>query len=314
MLTVRQRVPDAQLRHILAQTAFQPELQQALAEAAASVSKSVSEKLRRDALPGDRILIDAEAVAQNGAIVAEIGMPAEPDGMASNIKSEDYGLAFDLGILHSVDDPVPGTRLPVWKAVARSDQNAAMALASRIGIPRLADFLRSQGYLVTGDYQGIAMGSGVTGSPRLMAGNFLKFSYSAPGYRIYPEWAPRLVDGNTGQELYAAAPLRVFGEKAATLARRAFEFVSLSGTGAPALRTLALQAPIAAKTGTVGFYRGHGGSLCVATDSATGLTAAVRVRWRSGHPLQIDGGHSAAFVITKFLADARVIHQGGTAR
>jgi hypothetical protein len=99
--------------------------------------------------------------------------------------------------------------------------------------------------------------------------------------------------------------------------RRALEKVSTVGTAARALSRLAAQAPIAAKTGTAGFHhgtvwQGEGGSWCVSADSATGLVSAVRVRWISGHPFELEGGQSAAYVTRHFLEKARSFYRKET--
>ena len=306
---VRERVSDQPRRFLIAITHERVDLQRDLDEAASTITKNLERRLARVALPNDRIKVDAEAIDSGGGVLAETGLAATPDGMASNMKSELYGLGFDLRLLHSPNDRVPGTRLTVRAAVAHSINDAARKLALAIGISRVADFYRSQGYVVTGDYRDIAIGSGVAGSPRLMAGNFVKYTFDSPGIRVYPDRLVRLIDGNTGAILFEPERRRVFSESTGAMARSVFQAVSIEGTAAAALRKLALVSPIAAKTGTVGYFKGHGGSLCVAADSATHITIAVRVRWDSGHPLETDGGHSAAMVIGGFLRSARVFNQ-----
>ena len=86
------------------------------------------------------------------------------------------------------------------------------------------------------------------------------------------------------------------------------------GTAASALNELAATGSIASKTGTASFYRrgkwqGEGGSWCVAADSATKTVIAVRVRWASGRPFELEGGRSAARVVRKAIAGMRDRHK-----
>lgn len=283
-------------------------LQAHLVNAARLTVEQLAPRLQRIRRPDDELEVDATVLAPDGAIAAEIGLASIPGGMASHLKPEFYALWVQAG--HSMDDPVPGFRFTATHALAFSNNDAAKAVVARLGLKRVAGHLRSQGYFVLGPYLPIALGAGVTGSPRVVAGNFYKFGYQQPGHRIVPRWISRVVD-DSGAVLYEIESMPVFPPAVVLPVRSALERAARDGTGRKALRDLASQG-IAMKTGTAGFFRhgkwlGEGGSWCVAADRVTGLTIAVRVRWKSGRPFQLEGGSSAAFVVRHFIESARVL-------
>jgi membrane peptidoglycan carboxypeptidase len=304
--TIQATVPDLPSRHLEARIAADPDVQTILKLAASDAVEEMRLRARR----ADRVVVDASVVDPEGGVVAEIGLATERGGMASHIKPEIYGLGVEIRTLASLELAVRRRGRPAWYALAHSTNEDALALAERIGLPRLITHLRSQGYTVTGPFTPVVLGAGVTGSPRLVAGNYAKFGYSHPGRRVEPSYLVSISDAATGEKLFAPRTAAVFSPSTASSVRAALERTSTSGTAAAALRALASASPIATKTGTAGFHRrgrwqGEGGSWCVSIDRQTGLTIAVRVRWSSGAPFELEGGRSAAFVVRNFLAAAR---------
>ena len=140
----------------------------------------------------------------------------------------------------------------------------------------------------------------------------VRIQHSRRANRAAPN--PASVGWRNRRGLVRAGKDRVFRESTAVQVRRALEKVSTMGTAAGALKELAATGRIAAKTGTAGFYRrgkwqGEGGSWCVAVDSVTKAAVAVRVRWASGHPFELEGGRSAALVVRKAIAGMRDLHK-----
>jgi membrane peptidoglycan carboxypeptidase len=306
------RDPDFRNRHLVADTAYDGRIQAAVEKAVAAITPELRRRLPGKWDAGDAIDTDAVIVERGGGIVARHGLVTIPGGMASNLKPELYGLALELGALGNLDERARGAGVPAWLALAQSRNRESVLLGVQTGLARYAGHLRSQGYFVTAPVPAIVLGAGVTGSPLLVAGNFIKFGYSNPGVRVEPGLIVRLTDAASGAALYTLPRTGVFRSETATAVRNALERVSTMGTARHALAALASAAPIAAKTGTAGFFRrghwmGEGGSWCVAVDSATGLTIAVRVRWHSGHPFQLEGGQSAALIVRQIIADARLI-------
>lgn len=309
-------VPDAAARHLLVELSYDPRLQRALVEAVRDELSVIDSRLAWRNHKGDSVEIDVSVVTSDGGAVAEYGLAAEPSDGGSIYKVENYGLALERGTLRSIESAVPGTRMVASQALIRSKNEMALAMARATGIKRLADHLRAQGYTVNGDHESIVLGAGVSGSPRQVAGNFLKFGYKQPGYRVRPSVVARVVDAQSGAVLHEPDVLSVFSERTALQVRSALEQVSTKGTASSQLRELALASPIASKTGTAGFFKrgkwqGPGGSWCVSADKATGLAVAIRTRWKSNRPFELEGGQSSAIAMRKFLRAARVLNIKG---
>jgi membrane peptidoglycan carboxypeptidase len=312
---VAARVPDAAQRHLDVILELDEQLQAALAAAIAEAEPEVRLRLRGE-LRGDTLATDVVVIREDGAVAALAGLASVSGGMASNLKPEFYALWLELNAGRSMGQRLHGLRMTAAEALTRSYNPGAEEVAREIGLGRVVGHLRSQGYSVLGPFEPIVLGAGVTGSPWLVAGNFVKFGYSTPGYRVQPSLVARISDAATGAVLFEPEKERVFSARAAVEVRSSLEKVGTVGTARGPLHALASASPVAAKTGTAGFFRrgrwqGEGGSWCIAADKATGLVMAVRMRWASGAPLEIEGGKSAALVVAKFLARARGIRVGG---
>lgn len=310
------RVPDVGDRHLDVEVAVDPHAQQILDRSTQAALASFSGRLPWKNHAGDPVMIDAVVVDPNsGAVLADRGLATIPGGQASQIKPEHYGLALETGVLPSLQTAFKGCRRPAEAALFHSDNACAIALAHLIGLGRVVGHLRSQGYSVLGAYDSVVIGAGVAGSVWLVAGNAVKYSYPRPGWRVEPSWLARVTDAASGQVLFEPLRQRVFSTANAVQLRCALEKVSTQGTAARALRSLANRGPIATKTGTAGFFRrgrwqGEGGSWTVAADRASGQVLAVRVRWSSGRPFELEGGQSAAHVVAAYFRELRVSHTG----
>ena len=314
---VLDRVPDAAERHLEAWSADDSRLQGMLASAASRTLDELRPRLQEGRYPDDAVLVDAIVLNRDGDVVAQIGLPTASGGMASQIKPENYALWLSQDPRRNMNQIVGATRMTAAQGLSQSNNQVAMAVANQTGLDRLVEHLRSQGYHVIGPFEPIVLGAGVTGSPWLVAGNLYKFGYAQPGYRITPSVLSRVADARTGAVLFEPERSAVFSPAVARQVRSAMEQVSLEGTAHKALHALAVASPIAAKTGTAGFYRngqwlGDGGSWCTAVDSATGMTVVVRIRWSSGHPFELEGGQSAAYIVSKFFVASRVLMTGDT--
>jgi|SRR5579872_31713 len=314
---VRKVVPEAHARHLEVavheDAALEAVLMKAVRDGIAEFTPRLPVRQHHD----DHVDVDAVLIDGSGAILAQTGLVNEPDDMASQIKPEHYALALQEGILTSMHERIPGRHDLAEDGLAHSINEDAYAVARAIGLPKVVEHLRTQGYHVVGPYLPVVIGAGVTGSPMLVAGNFLKFSYDRPGYRVEASPIASITDANTGAVLYEPARARVFRPEVAEQVRSAMEKVSSHGTAARQLSRLTEEHPIAAKTGTAGFFRrgywqGRGGSWCIAIDSATGYITTVRVRWRSGRPLELEGGSSAALIVREVIAGSRVLEKGGS--
>jgi penicillin-binding protein 1A len=316
---VAAHVPDAARRHLAVTVELNEQLQSALAAATAEAEAAVHARLRGHLRRGDTLTTDVIVIRENGAVAALAGLASVSGGMASNLKPEFYALWLELDAGRSMGQRLHGLHITAAEALTRSYNPGAEEVAREIGLGRVVAHLRSQGYSVLGPFEPIVLGAGVTGSPWLVVGNFVKFGYSTPGYRVQPSLVARISDAATGAVLFEPEKERVFTARAAVEVRASLENVGTVGTARGALHALASASPVAAKTGTAGFFRrghwqGEGGSWCVAADEATGLVMAVRMRWVSGAPLEIEGGKSAALVVAKFLDRARSIRVGGDTR
>lgn len=313
---VYRQAPDAAGRHLDVQVAVDQRVQQLLDRSARTALAAFSGRLPWNRHVDDSVMVDAVAIDPiTGAVIADHGLATIPGGQASQIKPEHYGLALETGVLQSLHRPFKGCRKPAEAALFRSDNTCAIALAHLLGLNRIVAHLRSQGYGVVGAYDPVVLGAGVTGSVWLVAGNAVKYSYRRPGWRVEPSWLARVTDAATGQVLFEPARQRVFSSATAGQLRAALEKVSTQGTAAGALGALAAGGPIAAKTGTAGFFRrgqwqGEGGSWTVAADKTSGQVLAVRVRWGSGRPFELEGGQSAAHVVAAYFRELRVIQTG----
>jgi membrane peptidoglycan carboxypeptidase len=312
---VLDRVPDAAARYLEVWSAADPRLQEVLASAAFAALKQLRPRIPYARHPDDEVVVDAIVLDPDGGVAAQFGLPTVSGGMASHLKPEIYGVWLTLGPSRSMKSVVAGAGMTAEQGLYRSNNDVARAVARQSGLDHVVDHLRTQGYHVIGTFEPIVLGAGVTGSPWLVAGNLQKFGYAHPGDRVTPSAVSRITDQNTGTVLFEPEISSVFAPAVAEQVRSAMERVSLDGTGRRALHSLAVIAPIAAKTGTAGFYRrgtwqGEGGSWCLAIDRATGLTTVVRMRWSSGRPFELEGGQSAAIVVAKFVTSSRVISTG----
>ncbi len=314
--TVTARVPDAAQRHLSVTLKLDEQLQAALAEAIPEAEAAVQPRLSGHQRHGDTLATDVVVIHEDGAVAALAGLASVSGGMASNLKPEFYALWLELNAGRSMGQRLHGLRITAADALTRSYNPGAEEVVRQIGLGRVVAHLRSQGYSVLGPFEPVVLGAGVTGSPWLVAGNFVKFGYSTPGYRVQPSLVARISDVVTGAVLFEPEKERVFSARVAVEVRTSLERVGTVGTARGPLHGLASASAIAAKTGTAGFFRrgrwnGPGGSWCVAADKSTGLIIAVRMRWTSGAPLEVEGGKSAALVVANFLGRARGLQTGG---
>ena len=200
---VHNRVSNPDQMHLVAETDLDDRIQRILGEAARKTARELQPRLPSRGHAGDRIEVDAIVISTQGGIIATRGLATIPGGMASQLKPELYALALERGVLNSLKASARGARIPAWVALAKSRNKEAILLAHQTGLGNYAAHLQTQGYGVRGVWEPMVLGAGVTGSPLLVAGNFAKFGYSAPGVRLEPHLIRRLSDGESGEVLFS---------------------------------------------------------------------------------------------------------------
>lgn len=308
---VQAHVPDAASRRLIAATELDPGIEKALVDASAAGFAAFYPRLPVSTHADDFLEVDASVVDDTtGHLVAEVGMAAMPGGCASHCKPELYALALETRSISSINEAPPCSRVPARLALAKSLNETALCLIKLVGPARYMQHLRDQGYAVQGPYVPIALGAGVEVSPRRIAANYLKFGFAHAGWRVEPDIIARIIDAKTGAVLYEPVLTQVLSNETAIAVRTAMEDVPRIGTASRALGHITGALP--SKTGTAGAFRrnawqGDGGSWCVTIDARTKLITAVRVRWRSNHPFELEGGQTAAVIMAEFIQRARRI-------
>jgi hypothetical protein len=211
--------------------------------------------------------------------------------------------------------------LPAAVALATSCNPCALSVVDKLGPESFAAYLRSRNFHVDGQaFPMLALGAGAEASPRLMAREFRKYSFTRPGVAIEPSPINRIVDKKTGATLFQPAEESVLRASVANQIREALFLTARIGTTRNALKQDASLEPIVSKTGTAAFrQRDKKGNVIPGTPwlSAGGSwlavntllsTVVIRVRLTSNPVFPADAAPTAGVVAHEVLARLRVIN------
>jgi membrane peptidoglycan carboxypeptidase len=261
---------------------------------------------------GTRVLAEAVVFAPDRGILGEVGATGLPSGASSFIKPVDAAAGLEVGVIASIYAPIPGTGITAEQMLARSINEGAERLVSRIGPDRMVPFWDRFGYSVRGEPSvKNAIGAGVEVSPRAAA-SFVAFGYVTPGRLRNARLIESIVDDRSGEVVYQPEIQELISERTALQIRAALEKTAEYGTTAKVLGPLRKDGPVISKTGTAAFpdrkshlYKGQGGSWTICEDSVSHVAVIVRVRYEDDRPFEPNGAVSAALIVRNFLSAYR---------
>jgi membrane peptidoglycan carboxypeptidase len=295
-------------RHIIVQVAATPETQSALEDAITKAMPVIEKHAGRRGR--DQVVVDAIAVNADGSIVARVGLWSAPSEQSSVTKIIVLALALERGVIRSLEDVVLDRT--VRQAVETSHNDTFNTLVERLGPQQVAEALRRLGYSAEVAHPRIGLGGGVTATVPAVARMFGAFGYSKHMGSVVPiRVISEARDAETEETFITASGDRAFSGRVAREVQSALEGVALRGTASKELAQLAAIHAICTKTGTSAYINleghldGRGGSWIVASDSSTGLSLTVRVRWTSGEPFDVLAGDSAAVIARHFIVNTR---------
>jgi len=306
--------PGLTRKAAVVEVAFDSEKQAALQRAIEAATKDIC------VLPAVRVhgcadvAVDAVVLNADGGIVAESGLTTVAGGGSSIIKPAHAAAALEGGVIYSVHDFAPGTRIPVDEMLWRSVNEGAERLSQALGAARLVPFLEQFGFVIPPDRVSDknALGAGAWIAPRAAAQGFVFHFGTHPGTTAAARVVVSVHDRRTGAQLFRAGGTRILTQRTALAIRGALQQTAIKGTARTAFAGWREQTPIAIKTGTSAFFSktrrgvvGEGGSCTLAADASRRLIYSIRVRYRSGAPFEPNGGASAALVVRNFLNEFR---------
>jgi len=313
---IARRVPDFRDRYLSIDIAINNRVQKGLGDAVAAGIKQFANQLPADVR--DDITADAVVLDRNGRMAAFYGLIDQFSCYGSLGKPEAY--AKSLGpVIQNMQVKVGG--LPAAVALATSCNPCALSVVGKLGPESFAAYLRSRNFHVDGQaFPMLALGAGAEASPRLMAREFRKYSFTRPGVAIEPSPINRIVDKKTGATLFQPAEESVLRASVANQIRDALFLTARIGTTRYTLKQDASLEPIVSKTGTAAFRqrdkRGNvipgtpwlsaGGSWLAANTLLS--TVVIRVRLTSNPVFPADAAPTAGAVAHEVLASLRVIN------
>jgi membrane peptidoglycan carboxypeptidase len=313
---INRRVPDFRDRYLAIDIAANNRVQKGLGDALTAGIAKFANQLPAD-VRGD-ITTDIVVLDRDGTLTAWYGLIDQFSSYGSLGKPEAY--AKSLGpVIQNIQVKVGG--LPAAVALATSCNPCALSLVGQLGPESFAAYLRSRQFHVDGQaFPMLALGAGAEASPRLMAREFRKYSFTKLGVAIEPSPIKRILDKTTGAILFQPAEESVLRPAIASQIRGALLLTALLGTTQKALKTDARLEPVVSKTGTAAFrqrdrngnvipgkpWRSAGGSW-VAVNTVSN-TLVVRVRLASNPVFPADAAPTAAVIAHEVLARLRLIN------